>query len=119
MLACMRALYYCIAVSVLILPLCAQRDDVRRASIRGGGGDHGKCTIEVEVDDVVEIAISGDTARMVTVAGQPALWRRFECNAPLPANPMEFRFTGIDGRGRQILLRDPQQNRGVAVVRIE
>lgn len=30
-----------------------------------------------------------------------------------------FRFRGIDGRGRQNLLRDPNQNNGVAVIRIE
>jgi hypothetical protein len=36
----------------------------------------------------------------------------------MPANPGDFRFEGIDGRGRQQLVRDPR-NGGVAVVRIE
>ena len=89
----------------------------RRAEIRGGGGD-GKCTIEVEVDDVAEVEISGDTARLRTMAGRPANWRRFVCNRPMPPNPIDFRFQGVDGRGRQTLVRDPR-NGGAAVVRIE
>ena len=36
----------------------------------------------------------------------------------MPANPSNFRFAGVDGRGRQTLVRDPQRD-GVAVVRIE
>jgi hypothetical protein len=36
----------------------------------------------------------------------------------MPANPSNFRLQGIDGRGRQTLIRDPQ-NGGVAVVQIE
>jgi len=37
----------------------------------------------------------------------------------MPQFPAEFRFEGIDGRGKQILLRDPNSNRGVAIVRLE
>jgi hypothetical protein len=36
----------------------------------------------------------------------------------MPANPANFRFSGVDGRGRQELVRDPR-NGGVAVVQIE
>jgi hypothetical protein len=36
----------------------------------------------------------------------------------MPANPSNFRFTGVDGRGSQELVRGPQ-NGGVAVVRIQ
>jgi len=36
----------------------------------------------------------------------------------MPGNPANFRFSGVDGRGRQELVRDPR-NGGVAVVRIE
>jgi hypothetical protein len=36
----------------------------------------------------------------------------------MPANPVGFRFQGVDGRGRQSLVRDPRQG-GVAVVEIE
>ncbi len=89
-----------------------------RASITGGGGD-GKCTIEVDVDDVAMVEISGAQGRLITMSGQPAEWRRMQCNQPMPADPYDFRFTGIDGRGRVALVRDPRQNRGVAVIRIE
>ena len=103
---------------VFLAPAFAQRVDTYRAQIRGGG-DHGKCTIEVDVDGVAEIEIRGDQGAMRTLSGNPSAWRRMECNEPLPPNPQDFRFSGVDGRGRQILLRDPGNNRGTAVVRIE
>src|SRR4029077_13577878 len=60
----------------------------------------------------------GTTATLRNVSGQPPQWRRFECTGALPANPTNFSFTGVDGRGRQELVRDPR-NGGVAVVQIE
>lgn len=104
---------------MLLSPAFAQRVDNYRAQIRGGGGDRGKCTIEVDVDGVAEIEIRGDQGVMRTLSGNPSAWRRMECNQPLPPNPYDFRFSGVDGRGRQTLLRDPANNRGVAVIRIE
>ena len=92
--------------------------DERRATIRGGGGDSGKCTIEVQVDGVVEVEILGELGRLRTVSGTPASWRRFECNNAMPVNPSDFRFKGVDGRGRQELVRSPG-NRRPAVIRIE
>jgi len=90
-----------------------------RASIRGGGsGDSGKCTIEVDVDGVADVEVRGDTGWVRTLQGQPATWRRFECTSVVPRNPVDFRFRGIDGRGRVNLIRDPN-NGGTAVVRIE
>ncbi len=89
----------------------------RRADIRGGGG-HGKCTIEVVVDGAAEVEIRGENAVLRTLHGTPAFWRRFVCNEPMPLRPADFRFRGIDGRGRQDLVRDPSRG-GVAVVRIE
>jgi hypothetical protein len=89
-----------------------------RASIVGGGGDSGKCTIEVEVDGTAEVEIVGDQGRLHTLAGQPATWRRFQCNSRMPRNPGDFRFRGIDGRGNVNLVRDPGRN-GAAVVRID
>ena len=53
----------------------------------GGGGDSGKCTVEVVVDGAAEVEIRGDNAVLRNLKGQPPQWRRFECNAPLPANP--------------------------------
>ena len=85
-----------------------------RASITGGGGD-GKCTIEVEVDDVAIVEVFQDQGRLITLSGQPSEWRRMQCNQRMPADPYEFRFRGIDGRGNVSLQRDPRQNRGVAV----
>lgn len=93
--------------------------ETRRASIRGSSGDRGKCTIEVEVDGVAEVEVSVDMGRIRTLEGQPSTWRRFECSGALPRNPFEFRFRGIDGRGRVELIREPQNTRGSAVVRIE
>jgi hypothetical protein len=104
------------ALAAISGPLGAQEQ--RRAALRGGGGNQGKCTIEVVVDGAAEVEIHGDSAMLRTTAGLPAQWRRFECSAPMPANPPGFRFSGVDGRGRQDLIRDPR-NGGAAVVRIE
>ena len=90
----------------------------RKATIRGGSPDRGKCTIEVVVDGAAEVEVRGDSAVLRNLAGQPPQWRRFECTGPMPANPANFRFTGVDGRGRQTLVRDPRNGSG-AVVRIE
>jgi len=91
----------------------------RQASITGGGNaTEGKCTIEVVVDGAADVEIRGDRATLRNLSGQPAQWRRFVCNAPMPANPVGFRFEGVDGRGRQQLVRDPR-NGGFAIVRLE
>ena len=107
------AVSWCIAGSVE-----AQTYSRRATAMRGSGGDRGKCTIEVVVDGAAEVEVRGDTANLRNLAGQAPQWRRFECNGPLPADPVDFRFAGVDGRGRQQLIRDPR-NGGVAVVRIE
>jgi len=106
------------AVSVLSGVASAQQNQ-RRATIVGGGDrDHGKCTIEVVVDGAADVEIRGDQGVVRNLSGQPAQWRRFECTGPVPSNAADFRFTGVDGRGRQELMRDPR-NGGAAVVRIE
>ena len=89
---------------------------IRRAEYRNTAKDHGKCTIEVEVDGAAEIEIRGDTARLRTLGGQPASWRRFQCNAPLPRDPAVFRFRSVDGRGEQNLMREPWGDRGAVIV---
>jgi hypothetical protein len=101
--------------STLALAQSIQRQAVIRED---GGRDQGKCTLEVYVDDSAEVQIQGASAALRTTSGQPAQWRRFECNAPMPVNPVNFRFSGVDGRGRQSLTRDPR-NGGPAVVQIE
>ena len=91
----------------------------RRATLRPGGSpDRGKCTIEVVVDGAAEVEIRGDTGTLRNLSGQPPQWRRFECTGVMPANAPNFRFTGVDGRGSQELVRDPRQG-GFAVVRIQ
>ncbi len=89
-----------------------------RAQITGGSGDRGKCTIEVVVDGSAEVEVRGDTAFLRNLSGRPPQWRRFVCNAPMPADPVDFRFAGVDGRGRQTLVRDPRGG-GPAVIRID
>lgn len=103
---------------IAALSASAQTMD-RRAEITGGGDrDHGKCTIEVVVDGAAEVEIRGDHATLRNLDGRQPQWRRFVCNEPMPPNPPGFRFAGVDGRGRQTLVRAPQGG-GPAVVRIE
>ena len=84
----------------------------------GGNPDRGKCTVEVVVDGAAQVLIRGNTATLRDLNGRQPQWRRFECTAVMPPNPADFRFQGIDGRGRQSLVRDPR-NGGAAVVQIE
>jgi hypothetical protein len=99
-------------------PITAQTYE-RRAALSGSGvsGGQGKCTVEVVVDGTAEVQIRGDRGILRNVTGGAPQWRRFECTGPLPNNPADFRFTGVDGRGSQQLVRDPR-NGGIAVVRI-
>ncbi|MEO8371157.1 MAG: hypothetical protein ABI806_18380 [Candidatus Solibacter sp.] len=106
------------AAAVIALPSSAQTFQRRATIVGGGGGDRGKCTIEVVVDGAAEVSIRGDQGTIRNLSGNPASWRRFECTSAMPANAGDFRFEGIDGRGRQDLIRDPR-NGGVAVIRIE
>lgn len=109
------------AALFLLLPsLYAQRTSSISARFTGDrNSSQGKCTFEVNVDGVAEVSVQGSRGTLRTLAGEPARWVRLDCNRPLPPNPRNFRFQGIDGRGRQTLVRDPNRNRGVAVVRLE
>ena len=100
-----------------LLPAAHANPISRRAVITGSGGS-GRCTIEVSVDHSAEVEISGDTGWLTTLAGQPAAWRRFQCNAPLPRNPVGFRFVKSNGRGSVRLLQDPRSTQGRAVIQI-
>lgn len=95
------------------------RGDTIRARFHGGGGDGGKCTAEVEVDGAADVIVSGDTGRIRNLYGAYVRWRRLDCTGPMPASMQQFRFRGVDGRGRQNLVQDPRGGRGTAVVRIE
>jgi hypothetical protein len=96
----------------------AQSMQRRATMVRGGSPDRGKCTIEVVVDGAAEVELRGDTATLRNLKGQLPQWRRFECTGVMPANPADFRFAGVDGRGSQRLMRDPRGG-GPAVVQIE
>jgi hypothetical protein len=117
-LAMIRQILRTLAISAALASAVYAQNQRQATMVGGGGPDRGKCTIEVVVDIVAQVEIRGATATLRTISGQPAQWRRFECTAGLPANPTDFSFAGIDGRGRQELLRDPR-NGGVAVVQIE
>jgi hypothetical protein len=92
--------------------------DSRRAAITGGGGN-GNCTVEVDVDGAAEVEVSGDHGLLTTLAGRDARWRRFQCNGPLPRNPVDFRLVRIAGRGTVRLMQDPRTNGGRAVIQID
>ena len=114
-----RCLLTLAAGTALIAPVWAQSAE-RRATFTGNGGsDGGKCTIEVYVDSSAEVEIRGDRGFLRTLSGNPAQWRRFVCSGPMPSNPNDFRFSGVDGRGRQELVQNPGSGRGAAVVRIQ
>ena len=107
-----------LAAPFLLLTASAWSQTTINAQITGGGGS-GKCTFEVRVDGIADVQIRGNQGLLQTKQGMRAQWVRLKCNQPLPRNPFNFRFSGVDGRGRQFLLRDPGQNNGVAVIRIE
>jgi hypothetical protein len=96
----------------------AQNQTRRMTSVGGGAPDRGKCTIEVVVDGAAEVEIRGNSATLRNLSGAAPQWRRFECTGPLPSNPGNFRFIGVDGRGRQQLIHDPRSG-GSALVRID
>jgi hypothetical protein len=106
------------AVAAMVGPANGQTFQ-RRASISGGGGqDWGRCRIEVVVDGAAEVEIRGDNALLRNLSGQPPQFRQFECTSPMPANAPNLRFTGMNGRGSQELVRGPQ-NGSPAVIRIQ
>jgi hypothetical protein len=107
------------AVLLAMLTQSAHANPVpMRATITGSGGN-GRCTVEVSVDGTAEVEVSGDSGLLTTTGGQPALWRRFQCNTPLPSKPADFRFVRINGRGTVRLLQDPRNTGGRAVIHID
>jgi len=113
-----RTFLSALSAAFLLLAASASGQTTINAQITGGGGA-GKCTFEVRVDGVANVQIRGNQGYIQTKQGMPAQWVRLKCNQPLPRNPYNFRFAGVDGRGKQYILRDPGQNNGVAVIRIE
>jgi hypothetical protein len=117
----MSKILFAVTAGVTLMAGSAGAQVLERHAVMTGGANPngGKCTIEVVVDEAAEVEIRGDTAILRTLAGQPPQWRRFQCDGVLPSNPTDFRFRGIDGRGRQELVRDPRDGSGIAVIRIE
>lgn len=109
-----------VALAILTAGSAMAQANTRRAVFVGGGdAGRGKCTLEVMVDGSAQVEIRGDSATLRNTGGQAPQWRRFECTGAMPANPQNFRFAGVDGRGRQTLVRDPRNNGGAAVVEIQ
>jgi hypothetical protein len=107
-------------MAMLVITAGAANAQPRKAVFVGGGDPaRGKCTVEVMVDGAATVEVRGDNANLRNLNGQAPQWRRFECTSAMPANPADFRFAGVDGRGRQTLVRDPRNNGGAAVVQIE
>src|SRR5262245_11164038 len=98
--------------------LCAQGLQRQATMVDGGSPNGGKCTLEVVGDGAAQVEIRGNTASLRDLNSRQPQWRRFECTCAMPQNPANFRFEGIDGRGRQSLIRGPR-NGGVAVVQLE
>src|SRR5512143_2492131 len=109
-----------LVTAMLVIGFGAANAQPRKAVFVGGGDPaRGKCTVEVMVDGAAQVEVRGDSANLRNLNGQAPQWRRFECTSAMPANPADFRFAGVDGRGRQTLVRDPRNNGGAAVVQIE
>lgn len=107
-----------VAVSAHAQSFPPQRDQLINAQITGGGGS-GKCTFEVSIDGAADVEIRGNEGRLRWVGGGGMQWKRLVCNQPLPRNPQNFQFHGVDGRGSQTLVKDPNSNNGVAVIRVD
>jgi hypothetical protein len=83
--------------------------------------DNGYCVVRLRVDDEVVIHIRGSALRFETLRGREAYDEGSECSQPMPlGNALaNFRFKGVDGRGRVELAEDPSpNNRYTARVRI-
>jgi hypothetical protein len=105
------------ALAALSLPAMAQEFD-RRAEIRGGDREHGRCEVIVVVDGAARIEIRRAEARLIDERGTPAIWRHFECSAEMPGDPREFAFRMLSGRGKSQLVQSPRGG-SPAVIQIE
>lgn len=84
--------------------------------------DNGYCVVRLRVDDEVLIHIRGNRLGFETVRGRDAYDEGSECSQPMPYGSAlaNFRFRGVDGRGRVELAESPDSgNRYTARVRIQ
>ncbi len=114
-----KSLLVIFAIVVSLGTLAAQEIQRRAAITRDGGpGGGGTCTVDVIVDGSAEMEVRGDNAVLRNISGAPPQFRQFDCTRPMPANAPGFRFSEVDGRGRQELVRTPRDG-GPVVVRID
>ncbi len=76
-----------IAILAVLIPSIRANTESRRATIVGGGGGIGKCTIEVSVDDGAEVEVTGDMGLLRTISGQTATGADFNAAWACPATP--------------------------------
>lgn len=84
--------------------------------------DNGYCVVRLRVDDEVVVHIRGNRLGFETVRGRDAYDEGSECSQPMPRGSAldNFRFRGVDGRGRVDLAEAPDSgNRFTARVRIQ
>lgn len=105
-------------LALLTQALSANTESMR-ATIGGGGGESGRCSVQVTVDGSAEVEISGDMGSLRSTGGAPATWRGFHCTSPIPVNPRNFGIGRLSGRGSIRLVQDPRRTGGRAVVRID
>jgi len=82
----------------------------------------GYCTVRLRVDDEVVVHIRGSRLGFETVRGRDARDEGSECSQAMPTGSAldNFRFRGVDGRGRVTLAESPTSgNRYTARVRIQ
>jgi hypothetical protein len=104
-------------LAALALPAHAGAE-LRQATITGGGGSTGRCSIVVDVDGSAEVEVSGSAGRLRTISGSEAAWRRFQCSGAMPRDS-DIWLAAISGRGNVRLIRQPRNNGGAAIVRID
>ncbi len=84
--------------------------------------DNGYCVVRLRVDDEVVVHIRSNRLGFETVRGRDAHDEGSECSQPMPSSSAlaNFRFKGVDGRGRVELAEAPDSgNRYTALVRIQ
>jgi hypothetical protein len=114
-----RGLFLTTAMMVVLAHPAFGNTIPRRATIVGGGGGFPRCTIEVMVDGSAEVEIFADSGQLTTLSGRDASGRQYQCSAPLPHMPLDFRLFAVEGRGSVRVVREPRSNSGRAVVRID
>jgi hypothetical protein len=108
-------------MAVLALPAFADtRFNVRRMARNDAPPGRGQCDIRLQVDDRVEVAVSGDDVFIRTLSGQDARDDGSECNAPMPGGDVPgFNFEVKERRGDINLVEGPsRRNGGRAIVQI-